>query len=516
MSKTLWLSFSLKNTYRINHILYVLRWIPLLGKRLPETLYQTWGMKIFAAVLSGIGEIVSIFPGKFLYVLMLIVLPGSLYEAAAPGSVFLHIFFFLTILGAFGNVSLLRADYNMYYAVMLMRINAREYAFVRCGYAVIKIIAGFLVCALYFGTMQEVLLWQCLLIPFFVAGMKLTATARMLYRYEKTGNITEESELGCANVLLLLIAAYALPAAGIVLPGTVTGCLMIVPLMTGAASVLKMASFQDYRAVYQQLWAVSANRRYDEGRTEEELHRRGISEDAKITSRQKGLEYFNELFMKRHRKILWEQSKYMAGACVILCLFALFFSMFPPIKVHINQWILLHSVRFVWILYAINRGKSFTKALFINCDHSMLTYPFYRQPRIMLKLFRLRLWEMIKVNLPQTAVIGAGLPLVLYVSGGTENPLHYGSLFCAVISMGVLFSAHYLTMYYLFQPYDAGMEPNGTCYQLMLSATWLIGFLVGETALPIAWFGAAAVAVCLLYCILAYILVRNSHRKHSG
>lgn len=108
----------------------------------------------------------------------------------------------------------------------------------------------------------------------------------------------------------------------------------------------------------------------------------------------------------------------------------------------------------------------------------------------------------------QTAVIGAGLPLALYVSGGTENPLHYGSLFWAVISVGVLFSAHHLTMYYLFQPYDTGMEPKGICYQLALSATCLIGFLVGETALPIAWFGAAA-AVCLLYCILAYILVRR-------
>ena len=67
MDKTLRLSFSLKNTYRVNGILFSLKQIPLLKRLLPATLYKVKGLKIFANILSVLWEIVSTFIGKFLY-----------------------------------------------------------------------------------------------------------------------------------------------------------------------------------------------------------------------------------------------------------------------------------------------------------------------------------------------------------------------------------------------------------------------------------------------------------------
>ena len=61
MLKTLCLSFTLRNTYRVNSILYSLKQIPLLKQILPDALYQMWGLKLFANVLSVLWEIVSIF-----------------------------------------------------------------------------------------------------------------------------------------------------------------------------------------------------------------------------------------------------------------------------------------------------------------------------------------------------------------------------------------------------------------------------------------------------------------------
>ncbi len=46
---------------------------------------------------------------------------------------------------------------------------------------------------------------------------------------------------------------------------------------------------------------------------------------------------------------------------------------------------------FAFIMYAINRGTGFTRALFMNCDHSLLTYSFYKKPDMVLTLFRIRL-----------------------------------------------------------------------------------------------------------------------------
>ena len=67
MNKTLKISFSLKNTYRVNGILFSLKQIPLLKRLLPATLYKAKGLKIFANILSILWEIVSTFVGKLLY-----------------------------------------------------------------------------------------------------------------------------------------------------------------------------------------------------------------------------------------------------------------------------------------------------------------------------------------------------------------------------------------------------------------------------------------------------------------
>ena len=52
----------------------------------------------------------------------------------------------------------------------------------------------------------------------------------------------------------------------------------------------------------------------------------------------------------------------------------------PEIKEAANEMILNWLPYFVFIMYMINRGTGFTRALFMNCDHSLLTYSFYKKP----------------------------------------------------------------------------------------------------------------------------------------
>ena len=63
MNKTLRISFSLRNTYRVNGILFSLKQIPLLKRLLPAGLYQVRGLKLFAHVLSVVWELISTFLG---------------------------------------------------------------------------------------------------------------------------------------------------------------------------------------------------------------------------------------------------------------------------------------------------------------------------------------------------------------------------------------------------------------------------------------------------------------------
>lgn len=154
MNKTLKISFSLKNTYRVNGILFSLKQIPLLKRLLPETLYKIKGLKIFA------------------------------------------------------NTHLFNPTKDKYYAMILMRMDAREYTLVNYFYSILKVALGFLPFTILFGMGRGVPLWFCLLLPLCIVGMKLFAAAVTLWDYEKRGFGYNENKLskyvwGCINDCIL-------------------------------------------------------------------------------------------------------------------------------------------------------------------------------------------------------------------------------------------------------------------------------------------------------------------------
>lgn len=87
------ISFSLKNTYRVNGILYSLQQIPLIRRLFPDKLYSCRGLKRFAAVIAVLWEIISLFLGKLIYLAMVFGL-CRLYSGERTPQIFLHILFF--------------------------------------------------------------------------------------------------------------------------------------------------------------------------------------------------------------------------------------------------------------------------------------------------------------------------------------------------------------------------------------------------------------------------------------
>ena len=511
MLKTLRISFSLKNTYRINSILYSLKQIPLLGRLLPVSLYQVRGLKLFANVLSVLWELVSIFLFKFIYFLTMVCGVGLLYKSTSVPLAFLHILLFLTLAGSYLNTSLFDPTRDKYYAMILLRMNARSYTLVNYGYALLKTVVGFLPCTLFFGLTRGVPLWLCLLIPFCVAGVKVSVAAYSLRDYEKNGNVRNENKLQKFAWLLtgiLLALAYLPPAAGFVLPFEASAVLFLIWIPAGLVSLRRVVTFRYYREINQELLSQVVNQTDTMKQAAKTASEKTISTDTSITSRKKGFEYLNELFIKRHRKILWRSTIRIANVCGFLCAgVLLLMTLLPGIKTDINQMVMTWLPYFSFIMYLINRGTGFTKALFMNCDHSLLTYSFYKQPGFILKLFQIRLREIIKINAVPALVIGAGLCLTLYASGGTDNPLDYVILLVSILSMSVFFSIHYLTLYYLLQPYTAGTEIKSGTYRIVMFLTYAVCCAMMNLRLPILVFGLACIVFCVLYSIVACILV---------
>lgn len=227
-----------------------------------------------------------------------------------------------------------------------------------------------------------------------------------------------------------------------------------------------------------------------------------------ITSERLGFEYLNDLFFKRHQKLLWKPCVIATGIslCAVIGA-ALMMHLMPDTKELVNSGVMSLLPSFAFIMYVWNRGQSFTQALYMNCDRSLLTYAFYKEPKWVLKLFSIRLKTVIKLNLLPAAVIAAGLPLLLFLSGGTESWTDYIVLPVTILAMSCFFSVHYLTIYYLLQPYTAGTELKNPAYSIITGLTYFVCYILLDVDLPAIGFGLLTIAFCVIYCAAAFILV---------
>ena len=510
--KTLVTSFALKNTYRVNTILYSLKQIPVIKKLFPAKIYGVAELKIFANILSVMWEISSVFLWKFLYFITMVCGVGVLYSELPAQKVFLHIILFLTIIGFILNTHLFNPTRDKYYAIVLLRIDAKEYTLVDYFYRLIKDVVGFLPMTLIFGTLNKVPLWLCFIIPFSVAGGKIFCSALTLFDYEKRGKAYNENKLSkfvWIAVLILLAITYGLPALGYLIPKIAAMALLVAFIPLGLLGLKRVVTFHNYKEVNREILSQMLLQLDNAKEISKKSVEKIISKDTKISSSKKGFEYLNDLFIKRHRKILWKSTKFQALVLLILAVAAVIsVSVIPKLRADADyDKIISNMPYFVFIMYAINRGTGFTKALFMNCDHSLLTYSFFKKPDHILRLFAIRLREIIKVNLLPAAVLGGGLSAVFFLIGGTGKIFECALVFLSVVSLSVFFSVHYLTLYYLLQPYNPSTEIKSGTYSIIQFVTYLISFVMIYVKLPILVFGILCVAFCLIYCAVACALV---------
>ena len=165
-------------------------------------------------------------------------------------------------------------------------------------------------------------------------------------------------------------------------------------------------------------------------------------------------------------------------------------------------------------MYISNRGGVITQAMFINCDHSMLTYNFYRKAETIINLFKIRLKTLIKINILPTLILAIGLPILLFVSGGTENNVNYFLLFTYIFTLMIFFSVHHLVLYYLLQPYDMNMKTKSGLYGIVNSLTYLICYFCIQWKAPLLLFTIATSCICILYTSISlYLVYKYAHKR---
>ena len=529
MLKTLLISFKLKNTYLVNSILHGFRQIPLIKKLFPPDVYSMTGFKVFAYVLAVLWGIFSTFAFKLLYFMYAVYIWKGTFEIerSAQPQFFFHLLIPLTFVGAFANNYMFTPEKHKYYAMMQLGMDAKKFTLSNYFFCLAKYFIGFTVCSLIFGTALHLKPWQCMLFVVFAACAKTAVCLIEMIRFKKGKKLSTRTKIGILPILIGaagIIGLYVLSVFGYMIPLYVSYGIMALTIIGAFLALPYIFRFNEYRAMNKMILNTEFVSQMDAKAAQnirmQANTQKNISTDTSISSSKSGFEYLNELFVKRHKKILWGSSvKVTIGAAVLLTFLCVLCIMSHKESRELNRLLSRSLPYFVFLMYAVNRGMQFTQALFVNCDHSLLTYPFYKEPKAILTLFRIRLREIIKVNLLPAAVGGIGLDALMFVSGGADSPITYGVIFVSMCALSVFFSVHYLTIYYLLQPYNAGTEIKNGTYKLITSATYLVCYFMIYLKVPTLVFGLLTIVFCLLYaavaCFLVYRFAPKTFRIHS-
>ncbi|HEP1799210.1 TPA: hypothetical protein VB869_001326 [Streptococcus suis] len=198
------------------------------------------------------------------------------------------------------------------------------------------------------------------------------------------------------------------------------------------------------------------------------------TEKGKDLSHLSGMTYLNALLFDRYKKVLYKKVRgWVLSLVVILVALEVFRYYLEPFE--LTDAVLLRCLPFSFmIMYIASSGKVVAQMVFVNCDISMLHYPFYREAKTIIAGFNYRFLQTCKLNL----IFASSLFLTIMVLGrfafNMETILLTALL---LISLTALFSFHDLFIYYILQPFTKDMEVVNPVYKFLSGALYWVAYL---------------------------------------
>ncbi len=525
MLKTLFFILTLRNYYRANSIIFTLRALPYAKRILPVTLFKNRGIKIIAGTIAAVFEVLNIFLTKLIYFGVLFFLIDYIYISFGLNLDFLHVFMFFTAAGVAGNNRFDNATRDSYYAIFLLKVPAKKYALAEMSYFLFKTFVGFAFFSLIGGLFVGLSVAEMVAIPFYVTAFKLTFMPLMINYSKRYSKALGRNYLLAFVALMLAALGIGTGALGFRLSENILVVSTFVFIVSGAVALAYILKYKHFKNFYRKLFVTDIQLiAPGSSKTRQNLvhntYTKHITNSTKINSSKKGFAYFNDIFVKRHRKILIRNALITAIILFVLCIAITVYCLLDQkFSIKANIMAVEFMPYLLFLMYFINCGNRATLTMFANCDSAMLHYGFYRKPKSLLKNFTHRLLSVIKINLVPGMVLSVGLPVILFASGGADKNINYFLSFACVIAMSVFFSVHSMVLYYLLQPYNAKMELKSPTFTIVNSATYFVCIVAMGRQMPLYTFSLIITFFCIGYILIAlfvaYKLAPKTFRLRS-
>jgi len=524
------LARTVKTCYQIdvaigfNSLIFYLKKLPFLGKYIPETLYKSAGAKSIISTTKLIFKILAIFFRKAIYLFVMVCLPVALitndatieeiYQLSMNSLVLLSFF----IGSLFKNV-LLTNSMNKYICIRLMRIHSRYYLLGDFIFAAGKDLAGFIVVLpvltlIFRHGIMEGLICAWMLIACHIAGEALS-----LFVFDKTKIVLQKKLLWVSCVMVLSLGLLTLQFM-FDFPLNAWSVLyqwpaIILVLMMGAGSFYYIARYPYYPMVASETVSIkdiiALNKTMSETRKADvKLKDKDLTQsDDQRFSHLSAYHFLNAIFFRRHRRMLYIPVIRRVAIIGGFFLIAVITFYFEPSFVRGLAQKLPNTLPFcVFIMYQLtSNSQKVCKAMYANCDASLLHYGFYRKPEVILLNFRIRLKALLKSNLligSTLALCAVGIAIITGTAWKVPQMLLY---MITIISMGVFFSVHYLFLYYFFQPYTADMTVKSPIFSIINGVIYILCLASFQLGTAPSFFSLIVLVSTIAYILLALLLV---------
>lgn len=220
-----------------------------------------------------------------------------------------------------------------------------------------------------------------------------------------------------------------------------------------------------------------------------------------------GFDYLNSIFFERHKRIL------VKPIIVRLAIIAVSFAaaIIAPMFIK-NAFKLLSDPTkilpfFIFIMYLISIGERVCKAMFYNCDISLLRYSFYREKRAVLSNFKTRLIWIAGLNLIPAAAISLAVAAYDAIFRLNWSAVSTFSFILSIFVLSFFFSVHHIFLYYIFQPYTTELGVKNPFFKLINFVVYMVCFYSMYIKSPPSFFALIVVTATLIYISAALILV---------
>lgn len=513
-----------------NRLIYYAQKLPFIGRRVGDGWYAHRAVKQVPAVVALILVLLWSFLSRAAYIGLFIYMPAAAYAEADSRLWFGHLFFVLSfVVAGVSNAKAMEPKRERYIAVKLMRMEASRYMKSAYGYHYINFFVCLLAAVLGFGMLAGLTPVEAVLLTVAVTLWRLLWEYIHLRLFERTGIILIRQTVLVWTVVLAGLGVAYLPLFldwSPFLGSVALHPLVLLALSAGGLyAAIRLAIYPGYAT------AVHESARRDDplldvGRMMEEAQKADVQRDYQQMTDQPVLEkdivslpagsgynMLNRLFFRRHRKVVTRPLKLrlaiLGGAGLVVLLVA---NWRPDLLGTLLTGRQVSSLALIFLLLSV--GERICRAMFYNCDISLLRYSFFR--RDALRHFGIRLRSIVGQNLLIGMVLCAVLTLALLFGDGEmgtgEGAKRLAMLWVSGLSLAVFFSVHYLFVYYIFQPYATEANTTNPFFHLV---NYVVSFACGMNfflPVPDGAFTVSVVFFTALYLLLALLLVRKYAR----